>query len=155
MHPLFELTVPSHRRIINLIRLHNGISGAELARLSGMQPSSLVYILRHLSALQLISQTKLYESTSRGGKHSLLWKIHPATGYLLGIEYRGDRARYVFTSLDGLIQAGDSLTLNHSPKRPEEGILHTIEWARGCRRVVWHAARPLGIAQKITRNRPC
>lgn len=104
-HPIFHLHEGSHRRILNLIRQHNGISGAELSRLSGMQPSSLVYILRSLASKNLICQTGTGESTTKGGKKPLLWVVHPQMGYLLGLEYLGDRSRYVLTAIDGKVAA--------------------------------------------------
>jgi len=82
----FGLEIPSHRKILNLIRINGEISGAELARLSSLQPSTIVYILRALEEKGLIEISRIGNSSGSAGKPPTLWRLVGSTGYIIGLE---------------------------------------------------------------------
>lgn len=98
---MLKLKENSHRRILNLIRHHGQISGAELARITNLQPSTLVYILRYLDQKKLIRVSGQGSSTLKGGKRPVLWQINEQAGFLIGMELLKSRLRAVLVNLAG------------------------------------------------------
>jgi predicted NBD/HSP70 family sugar kinase len=76
----------SHREILNTIRMCGEVSGAQLARLKKLQPSTLVYILRSLEKAGLIEMSRIGISTVMGGKPPKLWRLVAEKGYTIGLE---------------------------------------------------------------------
>lgn len=103
----------SNKKVLNLIRLHQHISGAELSRLTGLGRSMLVYILRALQDQELIEKCGIGESTSKGGKKPTLWRLNPDLGILIGAEVLKDQLRFVAVTFDGNIIAKESFPLEH------------------------------------------
>jgi len=99
----FNLTENSHRQVLNLIRLHKEISGAELSRITSLRPSTVLYILRSLDEKGLIEISGTGESTTKGGKKPTLWKIKNNIGYILGLEVLPHKIRIVLAGLEGVI----------------------------------------------------
>lgn len=93
----------SQKLVLRLIRKHQTISGAELARLSNLQPSTMVYILRKLQKLHLIEKAGIGESTEKGGKRPVLWKIKAKRFYILGAEMLPTKSRFVISDINGNI----------------------------------------------------
>lgn len=113
---LIYLKEESNKKVLNLIRLHKRISGAELSRLTGMGRSMLVYILRALEEQNLIEKCGIGESTSKGGKKPTLWRLKPDFGVFIGTEVLKDKLRFVSTSFDGEIIAQEVFLLEHDLK---------------------------------------
>ncbi len=82
----FESLTPSQKQVLNLIRINGEMSGADIARYTGLQPSTIVYIVKTLSSLEYIEVSKTGISTSKGGKRPTLLKINPNTGIIIGVE---------------------------------------------------------------------
>lgn len=74
------------RLVLNLIREHKNISGADLAKITGMRPSTISNILRELSAKNLIVNLGKGESTQKGGKRPFLWGLNQDAAYVLGVD---------------------------------------------------------------------
>ena len=74
------------RLVLNLIREHKVISGAKLAKVTGMRPSTISNILRELSAKNLIVNLGKGESTQKGGKRPFLWGLNQEAAYVLGVD---------------------------------------------------------------------
>lgn len=98
---MIPITEPSQKRVFSLIRAQGNASGANLAKQTGMQPSSLVYILNNLKEKGLILVSGHGNSTSRGGKKPVLWQVNPAYGNILGLEVMGHAIRAVLVNLAG------------------------------------------------------
>lgn len=98
---LFNLTENSHKQVLNLIRLYREISGAELARLTNLRPSTVLYILRNLDEKGLIEISGTGESTTKGGKKPTLWKIKDNAGVVIGVEVLVHKIRLVLVRLNG------------------------------------------------------
>ncbi len=82
----FQLKIPSHRQILNTIRIRGEISGAELARENNLQPSTLVYILRSLKDKKLIEVSRVSNQMGSAGKPPTLWRLVANKGYIIGLE---------------------------------------------------------------------
>lgn len=113
---LIFLKEESNKKVLNLIRLHKKISGAELSRITGLGRSMLVYILRALEEKDLIEKCGIGESTSKGGKKPTLWRLNPNYGIFVGIEVLKDKLRFASTSFDGDIIAQEVFLLEHDLK---------------------------------------
>ena len=81
-----KIMMDSHRKILNTIRIHKEISGAELARITKYQPSTVLYILRSLEADGFIEISRIGSSLGSAGKPPTLWKLVGDRGYIIGIE---------------------------------------------------------------------
>jgi len=100
---LFSVSENSHKRVLNAIRLRGELSGAELSRLTGLQPSTILYILRFLEKKGIIAYSRTGDSTSKGGKKPILLKIKAGIGMMLGVELLAHSLRYVVIDLAGNI----------------------------------------------------
>jgi predicted NBD/HSP70 family sugar kinase len=100
-HTMIPITEPSQKRVFSLIRAQGNASGANLAKQTGMQPSSLVYILNNLKDKGLIHVSGHGNSTSRGGKKPVLWQVNPGYGNILGMEVMRHAIRAVLVNLAG------------------------------------------------------
>ncbi len=100
-----SLTENSHKLVINVIRTHREISGAEISRITGFQPSTILYILRILDRKGFICISRTGDSTQKGGKKPVLWKIKPDIGLMLGIEVFSSKFRFVKIDFAGNIHS--------------------------------------------------
>jgi len=106
----YSLPENSHRQVLNLIRISGEISGAEIARNTGFQPSTILYILRILDKKGFIDISRTGNSTERGGKKPVLWKIKPGIGKMLGIEVLKNKVRFVKLDFAGtLYEQGEKI----------------------------------------------
>jgi glucokinase len=110
---LLSLTENSHKQVLNLIRIYREISGAELARLTNLRPSTVLYILRNLDEKGLIEISGTGESTTKGGKKPTLWKIKSKKGYVIGLEILVHKIRIALVGLEGnFIDKGEHIPSN-------------------------------------------
>lgn len=101
--------VESHKNIFNLIFKHKKISAANLARITGMQKSSLLYITRALEDRKLIRvHTKAFKTKERG-RPSTLYEVNPELYSILGVEIIPGEMRIIITDLQGQILQKESL----------------------------------------------
>ena len=112
---------PSHKKVFSLIRAQGQASGAMLAKQTGMQPSSLVYILNNLKEKGLIKVCGHGNSTAKGGKRPVLWQIDPDFGCILGLEVMRSAIRAVLVNLAGdvILKAEKDFT----PEEPDRIVL--------------------------------
>jgi len=76
----------NHGLVMNLIRKHEVISGAQLAQITGMRPSTISNLLKDLLAKSLIRSQGKGDSTERGGKKPNLWSLNTQVAYAIGID---------------------------------------------------------------------
>jgi predicted NBD/HSP70 family sugar kinase len=119
----------THKNSLKLIRDHGELSGAQIARLTGLQPSTVVYILRRLNEDGFIEYSRTGESTKKGGKRPVLWKINGSFGYILGLEVLVDKIRYVLTDFSGEITARNEIAYDNYLKKESlsEAIIANIK----------------------------
>lgn len=100
---MLDLKERSHKKVFSLIRAQGDVSGSMLAKQTEMQPSSLVYILRHLKDRGLITMSGYGSSTLKGGKRPLLWRVNPKFGCIMGLDVMRHAIRAVVVNLAGEI----------------------------------------------------
>jgi N-acetylglucosamine repressor len=76
----------NQKLVFDLIRSHSVISGADLSRITGLQPSTILKILKNLSSKHLIVNTGKGDSTIKGGKRPNLWKLNNSAAYVIGLD---------------------------------------------------------------------
>ncbi len=118
----------SHKKVFALIRAQGQASGAMLAKQTGMQPSSLVYILNNLRDRGLIKVSGHGNSTAKGGKRPVLWQINPDFGCILGLEVMRSAIRAVLVNLAGeiILKAEKDFT----PEEPDKIVLRICNTIR-------------------------
>ncbi len=89
------------RLVLNLIREHKVISGAELAKITGMRPSTISNILKELKAKNLIVNLGKGESTDKGGKRPYLWGLNENAAYVIGVDVELGEITSVVLKLNG------------------------------------------------------
>lgn len=102
-----KLKENSHKLVLDTIRKEKAISGADIARRTNLQPSTILYILRALKKNELIEKSGKGESTDKGGKRPTLWRLNPNKGIIIGIEVLPER---IITSISDF--KGDILSQN-------------------------------------------
>ncbi|MFP4289471.1 MAG: ROK family protein [Bacteroidales bacterium] len=122
---MLDLKERSHKIVFSLIRSQGEVSGADLARQIDMQPSSLVYILRHLKGKGLIELSGYGSSTLKGGKRPVLWRVNPGYGNILGIEVMRNAIRGVLVDLSGEVML--RVEKEFSPGRTEKTISRILK----------------------------
>jgi len=122
---MLDLKERSHKIVFSLIRSQGEVSGAELARQIEMQPSSLVYILRHLKGKGLIELSGYGSSTLKGGKRPVLWRVNPGYGNILGVEVMRNAIRGVLVDLSGEVLL--RVEKEFSPGRTEKTISRILK----------------------------
>ncbi len=96
-----KISEDTNKLALRLIRDYGELSGAQISRLTGLQPSTVVYVLRRLNKAGLIEYSRTGASTNKGGKPPVLWKINGTYGYVLGMDVLVDKIRYVLTDFAG------------------------------------------------------
>jgi N-acetylglucosamine repressor len=91
--------------ILNLVRTKAPISGASLAKMTGMRPSTVQYILKNLEEKGLVLKTGIGDSTKAGGRRPTLWKICGNYGYVVGIQIEINEIQAVLVDLNSQIIA--------------------------------------------------
>lgn len=86
--------------ILNLVRTNAPISGAELAKITGMQPSTVHNILKYLAKNRMVRKIGIGDSTKLGGRRPTLWKIRGNYGYIIGIHLEIDIIELVLVDLN-------------------------------------------------------
>ncbi len=89
------------RLVLNLIRDHQIISAAELAKITGMRPSTISNILKELKAKNLIVNLGKGQSTERGGKRPFLWGLNGEAAFAIGVDVELGELNIAILNLSG------------------------------------------------------
>jgi predicted NBD/HSP70 family sugar kinase len=89
--------------ILNLVRTNGPISGASLAKITGMRPSTVQIILKNLEEKGLVLMTGTGDSTKLGGRRPTLWKICGNYGYVVGIQLEINEIQAVLVNMNSQI----------------------------------------------------
>lgn len=100
MSPLStELDVPSHGRLLDIIRSTGPVSRVELAERTGLTRASISNIVRVLLDRGFVDEVGLADS--RGGKRRTMLAISPVARFGIGIHLKADQITYVVTNMAG------------------------------------------------------
>ncbi len=91
------------RLVLNLIREHKEISGARLAQITGMRPSTISNILKELVEKVLIVNLGKGESTIKGGKRPFLWGLNEKSNYIIGLDIEIGEITALLSNINGKI----------------------------------------------------
>ncbi len=115
--------------VLDLIRTSGPISGADLAKLTGMQPSTIMDLLRILEKRGLISKTGIGLSSPQGGRKPTLWEICASYGYVIGIKIELNEIQGVLVDLSSKVL--ERITIECRQKQTlaslTESILQVVE----------------------------
>jgi len=98
--------------VLELIQQHGSLSRADLAKLTGIKPTSISAIVEQLIKQQLLREVGRGKST--GGRHPILLEINPGGLYAAGIEIGEDNLNGVMLDLSGRVLASESFLLPDS-----------------------------------------
>jgi predicted NBD/HSP70 family sugar kinase len=94
-----DLEVPSHGRLLDIIRSTGPVSRIELAERTGLTRASVSNIVRVLLERGFVDEVGLADS--RGGKRRTMLAISPAARFGIGIHLKADQITYVVTNMAG------------------------------------------------------
>jgi len=92
------------RIVLNLILEYDEISGADLARITGMQPSTISNILKGFERKNLTINKGKGDSTFKGGKRPTLWSINGESAYALGVDVEIGEIAISILQLNGIVR---------------------------------------------------
>jgi predicted NBD/HSP70 family sugar kinase len=118
----------SHRLVLNSIRLYKEISAAQLSRITGFQPSTLVYIIRALEKEGLIKVSRKGTSSHLGGKPPILWELASEKGEIVGLEILPLEIRTIVIDFAGNILHQERIeNIDNKNGNIDQNILYAIE----------------------------
>ena len=89
------------RLVLNLIRKHESISAAGLAKITGMRPSTISNIVKELLEKGLVVKKGKGESTEKGGKRPILLGLNAEGKYFIGLDIEIGMITSVLLDLTG------------------------------------------------------
>ncbi len=72
--------------VLNLIQENEVIASSDLAKITGMRPSTIFNILKELSAKSFVLFYGKGDSTSKGGKKPYMWTLNKDAAYVIGLD---------------------------------------------------------------------
>ncbi len=97
--------------VLNLIRLRGPIYGADLAKITGMRPSTIMNILRDLESKGFVRKAGIGNSTVHGGRRPLLYEICGDYGYIVGLKVELNEMQGILIDLNSRIIAKTMMPL--------------------------------------------
>ncbi len=97
--------------VLNMIKKEGAISGADLAKITRLQPATVSKILKHINDLGMIREAGIGESTKLGGKRPNLWRLNADFGYVIGVEVLSFELRAVLLDFESKVVAEHSESL--------------------------------------------
>ena len=133
--------------VLNLVRTRAPISGASLAKITGMRPSTVQNILKNLENQGLVFKTGVGDSTRLGGRRPTLWKISGEYGYVVGIQLEINEIHAVLVNLNSLLIAEKriGITRFNTIVDIEEKIIELIRNLLDTKRIHQHQLLGIGI----------
>lgn len=91
-----------HQLVLQLIRIHDQISRAELARQTGLSKPTISSVVADLLASGLVVETGLAQS--EGGRRAVLLAFNDRKGFVIGMDIGGTTARASLATLRGEVE---------------------------------------------------
>ncbi|HNW59664.1 MAG TPA: ROK family transcriptional regulator [bacterium] len=126
--------------VLNLIRTRGPIYGADLAKITGMRPSTIMTILRNLEKKGLIFKSGTGASSIQGGRKPTLWEICGNYGYIIGLQIELNEVHGVLIDLNSRVLARSTV--------PVEGMMTLEELQSTIIRIVDALVTPQKISRK-------
>jgi len=94
----------NQQHILNLVRIHPGISATFLKEKTNLQMSTVLYTLKVLKGQGIVKEIGYGNSTVNGGKPPVLWDLVAEYGLIFGMELLSSEARLVLLNIKGEVK---------------------------------------------------
>lgn len=108
--------------VFEIIKNHSPLSRAEIARLTGMSPTTVSRIVAELDHLDFMHEIE--QETTSVGRKAILLKVNPKSVLSVGVEIDKTVIRIGAVDLDGSVIGGKSIARN--PEESAEATLGSI-----------------------------
>ena len=110
--------------VLNLIRKNELISAPQISHKTGLRPSTILNILNDFIDEKLIIEAGKGESTNKGGKKPILWRLNKDHSYVIGIDIEIGQLIGVILNLSGEVVYKS--ILRTKPFQNFEGLIFNI-----------------------------
>ena len=104
--------------VLNMIRLKEPISRAEIAKLTKLTPPTVSSLVSELIEKNLIAEEQSTSATS-GGRKPILLRINYSAYYIIGVYAAAEVLRVILTTMDGKIVTDFSEDITKLPSKSE------------------------------------
>ncbi|WP_251033454.1 ROK family transcriptional regulator [Bacillus sp. ISL-75] len=104
--------------VLNMIRLREPISRAEIAKLTKLTPPTVSSLVSELIEKNLIVEEQSTSATS-GGRKPILLRINYSAYYIIGVYAAAEVLRVILTTMDGKIVTDFSKDITELPTKSE------------------------------------
>ncbi|WP_335494733.1 ROK family transcriptional regulator [Neobacillus drentensis] len=104
--------------VLNMIRLKEPISRAEIAKLTKLTPPTISSLVSELIDKNLIAEEQS-TSASSGGRKPILLRINYSAYYIVGVYAAAEVLRVILTTMDGKIVTDSSKDITKLPTKSE------------------------------------
>lgn len=104
--------------VLNMIRLREPISRAEISKLTGLTPPTVSSLVSELVEKNLITEEQL-TSSKVGGRKPIMLRINYSAHYIIGVYAAAEVIRVILTTMDGKILFDYSIDITILPSKSE------------------------------------
>lgn len=115
----------NERLVLNVIRSNPGVSRLDVARITGLSPSALTYVVSRLKKDKLLGEKKSSNHSQVGRKPTGLF-LRPKARLVVGVEIALAESRVATADLDGNILSCESIPWHPNPRLFLSRIHHAI-----------------------------
>lgn len=122
-------SIRAHNRLLllRLIREHQPVRMSTLARMTGLQPSTVLRLVRQLRRQRLIEGTGPVSPGGGSGRPAMQWALQGSTVASAGIHLAWNMVTGVAVNLRGDVLASSAVPLSTRARRDEEEIAAAIQ----------------------------
>ncbi|MBN1155152.1 ROK family transcriptional regulator [candidate division KSB1 bacterium] len=133
--------------VLNLVRTKAPISGADLAKITGMRPSTVQNILKNLEKEGMVSRIGIGSSTKLGGRKPILWKICGNYGYVVGIQLEINEIQAVLVDLNSQLIAEKKIKIKrfNSLSDIDRKVIEIIDDVLDMKKIMRHQLLGIGV----------
>ncbi|NOX87769.1 MAG: ROK family transcriptional regulator [Calditrichaeota bacterium] len=90
----------NRKHILNLVRMHQGITAREISELTNLKVATVLYTLKALNKQGQIIKAGMGDSSLLGGKPPVIWDINCDHGFVIGVEWLSTELRMVLLNFN-------------------------------------------------------
>ncbi len=90
----------NRKHILNLVRMHQGITAREISELTNLKVATVLYTLKALNKQGQILKAGIGDSSLLGGKPPVIWDINGDHGFVIGVEWLSTELRMVLLNFN-------------------------------------------------------
>lgn len=104
--------------VLNMIRLKEPISRAEIAKLTKLTPPTVSSLVSELIEKNLITEEQS-TSSKAGGRKPIMLRINYSAHYIIGVYAAAEVIRVILTTMDGIIVSDYAIDIVELPSKSE------------------------------------